>query len=67
MEARRLTMCIIGATIEPLHDKIFSDHRVLVVDVNTAQLLGQTLKIANQQQGYSHWREKSNAPVLYQA
>jgi hypothetical protein len=42
----RLFECVTGAAIEPLHDGIFSDHRALIVDFNTAQLLSQTLNIA---------------------
>jgi hypothetical protein len=37
---------VTGAAIEPLHNRIFSDHRALIVDFDTAQLLGQTLNIA---------------------
>jgi hypothetical protein len=37
---------VTGAAIEPLHDRIFSDHMVLIVNLNTAQLLGQTLNVA---------------------
>jgi hypothetical protein len=42
----RLFGCITGVAIEPLHDRIFSDHRSLIVDFNTAHLLGQAIHIA---------------------
>jgi hypothetical protein len=41
----RLFGCFTGVAIKPLHDRLFSDHRALIVDFDTAQLLGQTLHI----------------------
>jgi hypothetical protein len=41
----RLFGSVTRAAIEPLHDGIFSDHRALVVDFNTAQLIGQAVHI----------------------
>jgi endonuclease/exonuclease/phosphatase family metal-dependent hydrolase len=38
----RLFGCVTGV----LHSRLFSDHRALIVDFNTAQLLGQTIHIA---------------------
>jgi hypothetical protein len=38
--------CVTVVLIEPLHDGLFSDHRALIVDFDTAQLLSQMLHIA---------------------
>jgi hypothetical protein len=42
----RLFGSVTGVAIEPLHDGIFSDHWALVVDFDTAQLIGQAIHIA---------------------
>jgi hypothetical protein len=42
----QLFKCVTGVAIKPLHDRIYSYHQALIVDFDTAQLLGQPLHIS---------------------
>jgi hypothetical protein len=42
----RLFRCVTGVAIEPLHNRIFSDHQALIVNFDTGQLLGHATHIA---------------------